>query len=310
MLTDRLRLVNTKNTDDSPQEEPEDYLSSSLGVIFPDDITNQHGDIDHSVVYSSPCSHVGDITLTVADCKKEDTRLFANSVWNAAVQMGVFIEGGDGQERGLGDKKSIGSNGSNGSRHDPWDVRGLRVLELGAGTGLAGIIAAKCGAAEVVISDYPTAEILENIRSNISRNIKNSKAEAIGHEWGQVGGAIADNSQPTPEETFATTHQASFDRVLVADCLWMPWTHKALMESINWFMAPTGRALVVAGFHSGRAKMAGFFDEAALWEEGLCVESIWERNAEGIEREWAADRGVEDVTGRKRWLACAVLKKI
>lgn len=82
------------------------------------------------------------------------------------------------------------------------------------------------------------------------------------------------------------------------------------MESINWFMAPTGRALVVAGFHSGRAKMAGFFDEAALWEEGLCVESIWERNAEGIEREWAADRGVEDVTGRKRWLACAVLKKI
>jgi hypothetical protein len=67
--------------------------------------------------------------------------------------------------------------------------------------------------------------------------------------------------------------------------------------------------------------MRGFFDDPALKEEGLVVEKIWERNADGGEREWVEDRGKEvegdggltDASAaalNKRWLVVAVLKKI
>jgi hypothetical protein len=59
MLTDKIRLSGPESND------PEDILSSSLGVIFPDDITNQHGDASNSVIYLSPA--FGPITLTLAD---------------------------------------------------------------------------------------------------------------------------------------------------------------------------------------------------------------------------------------------------
>ena len=61
----------------------------------------------------------------------------------------------------------------------------------------------------------------------------------------------------------------------------------------------------MAGFHTGREKMRGFYKEDALREVSLEVE----RNAEGSEGEWVTDRGIEDVTERKRWLVVAILKK-
>jgi predicted nicotinamide N-methyase len=45
-------------------------------------------------------------------------------------------------------------------RGGDWDVSGQRVLGPGAGTGLAGLVAALSGATEVVLSDYPADEVL------------------------------------------------------------------------------------------------------------------------------------------------------
>ena len=118
-----------------------------------------------------------------------------------------------------------------------------------------------------------------------------------GHEWGVL------------DDPFSKEGKEAFGRILVADCLWMPWQHENLLKSIRWFLKPEGRAWVVAGFHTGRAKMKGFYEEEALREAGLEVEKIWERNAEGEEREWVTDRGIEDVTERKRWLVIGILKR-
>jgi nicotinamide N-methyltransferase len=74
-------------------------------------------------------------------------------------------------------------------------------------------------------------------------------------------------------------------------------------------MKEGGKAWVVAGFHTGRAKMRGFYEESVLVEAGLEIEKIWERNAEGEEREWVLDRGIEGVTERKRWLAIGILRR-
>lgn len=278
MLTDKIRLSGPESND------PEDILSSALGVIFPDDITNQHGDRDNSVIYLSPS--LGPLTLTLADPKGEDSRkLFSHFLWNAGLQLAEFIEEGGVQETG-------------------WSVEGEKVLELGAGTGLAGIVAALKGAREVVLTDYPAPEVLANIRENVERNVSSRKDKSRvgevrveGHEWGFLGDA------------FSEANRESFDRILVADCLWMPWQHLNLLKSIRWFMNANGKAWVVAGFHTGRRKMRGFYEESALMEAGLEVEKIWERNAEGMEREWTVDRGVEDVTERKRWLVIGILKR-
>jgi nicotinamide N-methyltransferase len=276
MLTDKIRLSGPESN------EPEDILSSSLGVIFPDDITNQHGDSENSVIYLSPL--FGPLTLTLADPQGKDSRkLFSHFLWNAGLQLAEFIE----EDELL------------------WGVKGERVLELGAGTGLAGIVAGLKGAREVVVSDYPAVEVLENIRTNVRSNIERRKdqIEGIGdvsvqgHEWGVL------------DDGFSVRNQEGFGRILVADCLWMPWEHGNLLKSIRWFLKEDGRAWVIAGFHTGRMKMKGFYDENALKAAGLEIERIWEKNADGTEREWVTDRGIEDVTARKRWLVVAILKK-
>lgn len=274
MLTDRIYLTGQESQD------PEDIFGESLGVIFPDDITNQHGDAASSVIYKS--DKFGDITLQLADPKGEDSRrLFSHFLWNAGLQLAEFIEGGVDE---------LGRD---------WTVRNQKILELGAGTGLAGIISALSGA-EVVISDYPASEVLSNIDTNIKNNIKeesHTRCKVQGHEWGVL------------DDDFSSNHKGTFTRLLVADCLWMPWQHENLAKSISHFLKNDGRAWVVAGFHTGREKMRGFYDAKMLHGCGLEIENIWERDAEGGERVWMADRGVEDVTARKRWLVIAVLKK-
>ena len=70
-----------------------------------------------------------------------------------------------------------------------------------------------------------------------------------------------------------------------------------------------GRVFIVAGFHTGRARLASFFDIAV--EEGLQIEEIYEEDVEGKRREWMKeqDKGRENVTERKRWLVVARLKR-
>ncbi|KAL3428106.1 nicotinamide N-methyltransferase [Phlyctema vagabunda] len=280
MLTDKIRVVGSESA-----TEPEDILESALAVIFPDDICNQHGDEGNSVIYLSPI--FGSITLSLCDPSFESRGLFSHFLWNASLQLAEFIE-----------------------EDAAWDVKNERVLELGAGTGLAGMISGLKGAEQVVISDYPAPEVLENIRGNVTRNIEPRKvgtdervAQEIrevtveGHEWGVL------------DDTFSVQEKESFGRILVADCLWMPWQHENLLKSIRWFLKPEGRAWVIAGFHTGREKMAGFYEEERIKRLDLEIEKIWERDAEGRTRDWVTDRGREDITERKRWLVIAILKR-
>jgi len=287
MLTDKIRLSGPES------DAPEDILSSCLAVIFPDDITTQHGDRENSVIYLSPT--FGSIKLSLADPQGEVSRkLFSHFVWNAGLQLAEFIE----ESRG----------GEAGERAD-WSVEGEKVLELGAGAGLAGIIAALSGAREVVLTDYPAQEVLQNIRDNVSRNIEPRKkgsgesaretnVSVQGHEWGLL-----------ENDAFSEKNKGGFGTILCADCMWMPWEHLNLLKSIAWFMKDGGRAWVVAALHTGRQKMRGFFEEEKLQETGLVIERIWERDATGKERAWVSDRGIEDVTERKRWLVIAILRR-
>jgi nicotinamide N-methyltransferase len=171
-----------------------------------------------------------------------------------------------------------------------------------AGVGLVGIVSTLAGASDVCISDYPAKVVLDNIKRNVKQNVPEElapKAKVEGHAWGVF------------DDDFAKAHGHKFNRVLAADCFWMPWQHENLALSMLHFLSDDedAQVLAIGGFHTGRAKLAAFFDVAS--ETGLEVQEIYEEDAVGIRREWVKemDGGRENVTERKKWLTIAVLRR-
>ena len=70
--------------------------------------------------------------------------------------------------------------------------------------------------------------------------------------------------------------------------------HQNLVDSMLHFLSPEddARVWVVAGFHTGRRKVADFFETAR--RSGLEIERVWERDCEGREREWELGREGKD----------------
>jgi nicotinamide N-methyltransferase len=282
-------------------DSPEDYLYDALGVIFPDDVTNQHGDAKNNLSYASP--HLPrPLVINLADPVKEDDRkLFSHYLWNSSLLLAEFIEAdslGVPLEKPREAQDTIS-----------FDVRGLDILELGAGTALPSMMGGILGAKRVAVTDYPAEPVLKTLRTNVARNIQPSLAPASaeptppcaisveGHSWGEL------------DDSFSKSGEHAFDRIIAADCLWMPWQHSNLHCSIAHFLkrTPEARCWVVAGFHTGRTNMSGFYNAEALQKVGLEVERIWERDCNGEERPWDIERE-DDITVRKRWLVVASLK--
>jgi hypothetical protein len=92
----------------------------------------------------------------------------------------------------------------------------------------------------------------------------------------------------------------------------MPWEHESLAKSMLHFLShePSARIYCIAGFHTGRAKVALFFEEAVP-EQGLEIEEIYEMDVDGQRRPWAKERdgGTENMGERKKWLVLARLRR-
>jgi nicotinamide N-methyltransferase len=171
-----------------------------------------------------------------------------------------------------------------------------------AGVGLVGIVSTLAGASDVYVSDYPAKVVLDNIKRNVKHNLAEElecRVKVEGHAWGDF------------DNDFAKDNGGKFDRILAADCFWMPWQHENLVLSMLHFLSDDtdARVLAIGAFHTGRAKLAAFFDVAL--EKGLEVEDVYEEDAEGIRREWVKekDEGRENVTERKKWLVLGILRR-
>jgi EEF1A N-terminal glycine/lysine methyltransferase len=152
-----------------------------------------------------------------------------------------------------------------------------------------------------VISDYPAPGLLSTLAKNVSANIpKSDNVRVQGHEWGVL------------DSQFAKECASRFTRIITADCLWLTQEHHNLARSMLHFLSPSpeARIFVVAGFHTGRAKLASFFEEV-VGHEGLEVEDVYEMNADGHRRDWTPERdgGREDIGERKKWLVVSRLKR-
>ena len=243
-----------------------------------------------TIIYDSGDFGTFEIKLPPSPNHREDSDLLAHYLWDSSLLLSQLI------------------TGSNRQGIDPrWSLQDERVLELGSGTGLVGIICALAGAERTVLTDYPSPEILENIRRNVeitvaSRQRRSSLGRVDGvaveaHKWGDF------------KTNFAKTNAHEFTRVLATGCLWLPEQHENIARSMAHFLARNEKAEVwaVSGFFLGRKRLAEFFDIAS--REGLDVREVFEQNAVGGRREWIVDRGVEDgkETVEQGWLLVAVL---
>lgn len=72
-------------------------------------------------------------------------------------------------------------------------VSGSRVLELGCGTGLVGLIALQHGAQYVCLTDYDDESILSCPRLNLTQNaakLPENRCHVMGHTWGTEASSI------------------------------------------------------------------------------------------------------------------------
>ncbi|CAI7580053.1 unnamed protein product [Penicillium bialowiezense] len=304
-----------ENEDLQVDESPEDLFGTFLPHLFPDDAPSFHGDPGQHLLYSSP--RYGDLDIMVPSYPSsgnrseeiaagqpkadgtvnqvdEGRKLFAHFLWSAAMVVAEGVEMAD----------EPGSEGT--EARDIWAVEGESVLELGAGAALPSVICALAKASNVAATDHPSSPALSGaITHNIEHNLPQTVKGAVSmypHEWGVL------------DDAFSTQNKGSFSRIVAADCFWMRSQHENLARTMQWFLSPGGKVWVVAGFHTGRAIVAGFFETAL--ENGFVIERIFERDLverleDGgeIRRDWVPFREGEGVENQKRWCVVAVLKR-
>ncbi|PFH51947.1 hypothetical protein AMATHDRAFT_39859 [Amanita thiersii Skay4041] len=110
--------------------------------------------------------------------------------------------------------------------------RDRQVLELGAGGGLPGIIAAKNGARKVVLTDYPDTQLLNNLRHNVTTNIPaemHSCVDVQGYIWGQPVKSLYDH----------LPSQRGFDLIIMSDLIFNHSQHEALLNTCSDALTPS-----------------------------------------------------------------------
>jgi predicted nicotinamide N-methyase len=109
-------------------------------------------------------------------------------------------------------------------KRNPELVKGKRVLELGSGTGLTGLYAAKLGATHVTLTDFIDFNI-ENIKRNIKENGLERVTEPRWFKWG-------------------TNLREQWDVIIGSDIIYPVMDKDALINAIKTHIKPGGRCII------------------------------------------------------------------
>lgn len=157
-------------------------------------------------------------------------------------------------------------------------VRGKTVLELGAGAGLPSLVSAVLGAREVVVTDYPDLDLIENLRYNIehcSALAEKSNIVAEGFLWGS---SIASLTAHLPPDCHG------FDLLILADILFNHSEHAKLLTTLRDCLKKTADSLALVFFTPYRPwllnKDLNFFELARA--DGFVVTKVVERKMDKV----------------------------
>lgn len=161
-------------------------------------------------------------------------------------------------------------------------VEGKKVIEFGAGAGLPSLLCHAVGAKQVVITDYPDADLVYNLKYNVDQLKKDWDAN---HQANHTGPAPCADVSSMKVEGFIWGNDASeliemsggtgYDLVILSDVVFNHSEHAKLVRSAKELLAPGGKVFVV--FTPHRAKLFNedldFFrrakDEAGFESEKL-----------------------------------------
>lgn len=222
------------------------------------------------------------INLKTPDTKPENWSLHASSIWISAVFFADNIR--------LLDLDRY--------QH----LRKIRVLELGAGAGLPGILLAKTrDDVQVVLSDYPDEELIDALNQNVASNISDTSTHVVPYDW--TTGNVSPFHKLSPD---------GFDVIIAADTLWNADLHDAFLRSLESLLrhnvdGPSSSVNLIAGLHTGRWTIQAFLN-AVEDRQRFRLHRVVEIPANSCkvtaseERGWEVEREGEDESGRRAWV--------
>ncbi|PNS16383.1 Protein N-methyltransferase nnt1 [Sphaceloma murrayae] len=165
-------------------------------------------------------------------------RMKGHHLWNAGIVVSQHIE-----------------------QHGATLIKGKSVLELGAGAGLPSITAALNGASLVVVTDYPDAELIDNLDINVleAKALDDGiNLQARGLLWGADVSQVKSLLQPVGE--------VGFDVLVLADLLFNHSEHEKLVATVKETLKHSTKARALVFFTPYRPwlleKDLAFFDLA------------------------------------------------
>lgn len=141
------------------------------------------------------------------------------------------------------------------------DVKDKTVVEFGSGAGLSSICCALSGAKKIVATDYPDANLVENLAFNCS---KYPNITVVGHQWGKDVTPVLD-----------ANGGEKFDVAVLADLVFNHTCHTQLLQSLVGCLKKDGYALVTYTHHRTHlVKEDDRFFKLAVKKFGLKVEQL------------------------------------
>jgi nicotinamide N-methyltransferase len=166
-------------------------------------------------------------------------------------------------------------------------VKDKDVLELGAGAGLPSLVCAARGARQVVVTDYPDPDLIQNLQYNIDHCaliLSKSSIAAEGYLWGNDTGKLTSK---------LVEPGTGFDLLILADILFNHSEHQKLITTVKATLKVGSNARALVFFSPYRPwlleKDLAFFDLAR--SSGFVVEKISEKTMDKVMFE--ADPGDE-----------------
>ncbi|WWC63366.1 uncharacterized protein I303_105966 [Kwoniella dejecticola CBS 10117] len=181
---------------------------------------------------------------------------------------------------------------------NPSLVKGKKVLELGAGAALPSIVCALAGSDDVVITDYPDTDLVENMRFNVDVNVPGDlrgKVDVVGHLWGH-----------DVKHLMARTQNKGYDLLILSDLVFNHSQHDALIKTVNSTLSSSPDACVLVFLTSHRPHLVeednAFFPQLALSGDGWVYQKVVEEWAGAMFEDDPGDEKIRGtVHGWKAW---------